>query len=310
MARVFVTGGAGYIGAVLVPMLLEKGHHVSLYDNYMYGAQSLFSFCGHPQLSLIKGDVRDEKTLGQQIKGHEWIIHLAAIVGYPACAADPLRANSVNVDGTRNVLKTMEKGQRLLFASTGSTYGKVEGTATEETPIAPLTLYGRNKRDSEVLIKESSHDYILLRFATVFGASPRMRLDLLINDFVYQAIHNRQIILYEGHFRRTFLHSYDAAAVYPFCMENFAKMKGGTFNVGDDAMNYTKKDITQRIRKYVEYYLHEAEVGHDQDQRDYAVDYTKLKNLGYRAKIDLDAGIQELVKIFTVYSTQDPLRNI
>lgn len=310
MANVFVTGGAGYIGAVLTPMLLDAGHKVTIYDNYMYGAQPLLGFAGHKNLELLKGDVRDPEPLAKAIKGHDWIIHLAAIVGYPACAADPLRANSINVEGTRNVVKAMGKSQRLIFASTGSTYGKVEGTATEETPIAPLTLYGRNKRDCEELIKSSVQDFVLLRFATVFGASPRLRLDLLVNDFVYQAIHNRQIILYEGHFRRTFLHSHDAAAVYPFVMQNYEKMRGQTYNVGDESMNYTKKELAQLIRKHVDYYLHEAEVGTDLDQRDYAVDYSKLHGLGYRAKVNMEEGILELVKIFRVLRTTDPLRNI
>ncbi|MCW8128837.1 MAG: NAD(P)-dependent oxidoreductase [Planctomycetota bacterium] len=310
MEKILVTGGAGYIGSVLTPMLLDAGHRVTIYDNIMYGAQPLLSFCGHRNLELVKGDVREADAVAKAVKGHDWIVHLAAIVGYPACAADPLRANSVNVEGTRNIVKSMGKGQRLIFASTGSTYGKVEGTATEETPIAPLTLYGRNKRDCEELIKGSIQDFILLRFATVFGSSPRLRLDLLVNDFVYQAIHNRQIILYEGHFRRTFLHSQDAAAVYPFCMQHYEQMRGQTYNVGDETMNYTKKEIAQMIKKYVEYYLHEAEVGHDMDQRDYAVDYSKLRTLGYRAKVSMDDGIQELVKIFRVLRTSDPLRNV
>lgn len=310
MEKVLITGGAGYIGTVLAPMLLEAGCQVTMYDNYMYGAEPLFGFCGHPQLRLVKNDVRNAEALGKAVQGHDWIIHLAAIVGYPACAADPIRANSVNVDGTRNVLKAMSKGQRLLFASTGSTYGKVEGTATEDTPIAPLTLYGRNKRDAEELLKQAGLDHVILRFATVFGASPRMRLDLLINDFVYQAIHNRQIILYEGHFRRTFLHSADAAAVYPFCMKNFEKMRGNTYNVGDESMNFTKKEVAIKIKEHVEFYLHEAEVGTDLDQRDYEVDYSRLRTLGYRSKVSIDEGLKELVKIFSVYTASNPLRNI
>ena len=310
MEKVLITGGAGYIGTVLAPMLLDADCQVTIYDNCMYGAEPLFGFCGHPRLRLIKNDVRNVEALGKAVKVHDWIIHLAAIVGYPACAADPIRANSVNVDGTRNVLQVMSKNQRLFFASTGSTYGKVEGTATEDTPIAPLTLYGRNKRDAEELLKQSKLEYVILRFATVFGASPRMRLDLLINDFVYQAIHNRQIILYEGHFRRTFLHSSDAAAVYPFCMKNFAKMRGNTYNVGDESMNFTKKEVANKIKEHVEFYLHEAEVGTDLDQRDYEVDYSRLKNLGYGSKVSIDDGLKELVKIFSVYTASNPLRNI
>ncbi|MCZ7646870.1 MAG: NAD-dependent epimerase/dehydratase family protein [Planctomycetota bacterium] len=309
MERILITGGAGYIGTALTPMLLERGHHVTIYDNFMYGAEPLFGFCTHRNLKLVKADVRDGLELSKAVKDHDWILHLAAIVGYPACAADPRRAHSTNVDGTRNVLMAMSRGQRLVFASTGSTYGKVEGIATEETPIAPLTLYGQNKRDGEKLVRDSGLDHVTLRFATVFGPSPRLRLDLLVNDFVYQAIHNRQIILYEGHFRRTFLHSYDAAASYPFTMANFDKMKGQVFNVGDTSMNFTKREIAEHVRKYANFYLHEADVGHDLDQRDYEVDYSKLAGLGYKASFDLDTGIQQLVQIFSVFSTQDPLRN-
>jgi len=203
----------------------------------------------------------------------------------------------------------MGRGQRLIFASTGSTYGKVLGVATEETPIAPLTLYGKTKRDAEMLIRDSNIDHIILRFATVFGSSPRMRIDLLINDFVYQALHNRQIVLFEGHFRRTFLHSTDAAAIYPFALEHFDAMRGNVYNVGDESMNYTKRDIALKIKESVDFYLHEAQVGTDPDQRDYEVDYSRLKSLGFRAKVDLDDGIKELVKILRVMTITNPLRN-
>ncbi len=309
MEKILVTGGAGYIGTILVPELLRLGHKVTIYDNFMFGAQTLLGFSAHPNLSIVQGDVRDADKIKEVVKGQDWIVHLAAIVGYPACAADPVRANSVNVDGTRNIVDAMQKGQKLLYASTGSTYGKVLGIATEETPINPLTLYGRNKRDCEDMIKATDIDFTLFRFATVFGSSPRMRLDLLINDFTYQAIHNKQIVIFEGHFRRTFLHSSDAAAIYPFAMENWDAMNGNTYNVGDETMNYTKREAAQEIAKKVDYYLHEADFGTDPDARDYEVDYSKLKSLGYKAKIDLSAGIDELIKIISVLKITNPLRN-
>ena len=309
MEKVLVRGGAGYIGCVLSTMLLEQGYHVTIYDNFMYGAQQLCCLSKHPHVEFVKGDIRDADHLGHVIKGQDWVFHLAAIVGYPACAADPYRATTTNVDGTRIVLEGMERGQRLIFASTGSTYGKVIGTATEETPIAPLTLYGKNKRDCEKMIRMSDIPHSILRFATVFGSSPRLRLDLLINDFVYQALHNKQIVLFEGHFRRTFLHSTDAAAVYPFAMDHFEEMIGNVYNVGDESMNYTKRQVAYKIREYVNYYLHEADVGTDPDQRDYEVDYSRLKRLGYSAKVTLDEGLRELIKIFSVLSIQHQLRN-
>lgn len=269
----------------------------------------MLGFCRHSNLALVKGDIRDEAVIRRLVPKHDWILHLAAIVGYPACAADPFRATTTNEEGTRNIVQTMAKGQRLIFASTGSTYGKVNGIATEETPIEPLTLYGRTKRNCEMLIRDANVDHVSLRFATVFGSSPRLRLDLLINDFVYQAIHNKQIVLFEGHFRRTFLHSSDAAAIYPFTMKNFEQMNRHVFNVGDESMNYTKKQVAQLISKHVRYYLHEADVGTDPDQRDYEVDYSKLRSLGFRAQVSLEEGLQELIKALSVLVIQHPLRN-
>lgn len=309
MEKVLITGGAGYVGSVLTTMLLDRGYHVTIFDNFMYGAQHLCAFSRHPHLELIKGDVRDGGHVARVVKCRDWVFHLAAIVGYPACAADPYRATTTNVDGTRHLLDAMVEGQRLVFASTGSTYGKVAGTATEETPIAPLTLYGKNKRDCEKLIRDSDIPHAILRFATVFGSSPRLRLDLLVNDFVYQALHARQIVLFEGHFRRTFLHVTDAAAVYPFTMDHFDQMAGNVYNVGDESMNFTKKQVAYKIKEYVNYYLHEADVGKDPDQRDYEVDYSRLKRLGYEAKVSLDEGLRELVKLLSILSIQHPLRN-
>jgi nucleoside-diphosphate-sugar epimerase len=309
MEKVLLTGGAGYIGSLLAPKLLDAGYEVTIADTFMYGAQSVLGFSMHPNLSLVKADIRDESTMCRLVAKHDWILHLAAIVGYPACAADPFRATTTNVDGTRHIVQAMSKSQRLIFASTGSTYGKVAGVATEETPIEPLTLYGKTKRDCERLIRDSGVDFTSLRFATVFGTSPRLRLDLLINDFIYQAIHNKQIVLFEGHFRRTFLHSSDAAAVYLFTMANFDKMSRQVFNVGDESMNYTKKQVAQHIKKYLNYYLHEADVGTDPDQRDYEVDYSKLRRVGFRAGVTLDEGVRELIKVLTVLTIQHPLRN-
>lgn len=290
-------------------MLLEQGCQVTILDNFLYGAQSILGFCRHPNLALVKGDIRDETVVRRLVPRHDWILHLAAIVGYPACAADPFRAATTNEDGTHNLVQAMSKSQRLIFASTGSTYGKVAGIATEDTPIEPLTLYGRTKRNGEMLIRDADVDHVSLRFATVFGSSPRLRLDLLINDFVYQAIHNKQIVLFEGHFRRTFLHSSDAAAIYPFTMKHFERMNRQVFNVGDESMNYTKKQVAQQIRKYLRYYLHEADVGTDPDQRDYEVDYSKLRTVGFRAQVSLEEGLQELIKALSVLVIQHPLRN-
>ena len=309
MEKILVTGGAGYKGSVLIPLLLERGHKVVIYDNFMYGPHAILHFASHPNLQIVEGDIREAKKLADTVRTCDTVIHLAAIVGYPACAADPDLANSVNVIGSMNLAMSMSPLQRLMYASTGSTYGIVDGVCDESSPINPLTIYGRNKRDSENIFTDRIENLILFRFATVFGVAPRLRLDLLINDFTHQAIHNRQIILYEGHHRRTFLNIADAAKVYPFGLDNFEQMKGNIFNVGDEKGNYTKKEIAQLISKQVDYYLHEADVGEDADKRDYEVSYEKIKELGFRADRSVEDGITELVKILRFVRYKNPWRN-
>ncbi len=304
--RILVTGGAGYLGTLLVPMLLERGQRVVLFDNFTWGLKPILHFAADEGLSIVTGDVRNADALAAAGEGCEAVMHLAAIVGYPACAADPHLAYAVNVDGTRNVVAAAG-GRPVIFASTGSTYGKVEGICTEDTPIAPLTLYGSTKREAEQLVAGAGG--VSLRFATVFGVSPRLRLDLLVNDFVYQAVSHRQIILYEGHFRRTFLHARDAARAFVFALDHLDAMRGQAFNVGDESMNYTKRDVALRIRDQVDYYLHEAQVGQDADRRDYEVSYARLRGLGYAAGTPLDEGIRELVKVLSHLRLTDEWRN-
>lgn len=304
---VLITGGAGYKGTLLVPMLLDRGYEVTVLDQFRWGMKPLLHFASHPRLRLVTGDVRDETLMKEEVSRHDWICHLASIVGYVACAADPVAAQTINVDGTRNVTSNMSKDQRLLYASTGSTYGKVEGICTEETPINPLSLYGSTKWEGEQMARDVGG--VGLRFATVFGIAPRLRLDLLVNDFVYQALHLKQIVLYEGHFRRTFLHAHDAAAVYPFAMEHFGAMSGGAYNVGDDEMNYTKREIAHLIKDQVDYHLYEADVGSDIDARDYEVSYDRIKSLGYACTIDMRKGISELVKVLKHIKITSDWRN-
>lgn len=302
--NILITGGAGYIGTLLIPELLKRDCNITVYDSFMWGIKPMLSFAVDKRLSIITGDVRDEAKLCKAVQKADLIIHLAAIVGYPACAADPSRAVSINVDGTRNVVRNISPNQRLIFASTGSTYGKVDGICTEDTPIAPLTLYGSTKSEAEKLIIDCGG--VSLRFATVFGISPRLRLDLLINDFCYQAIHQKQIVLYEGHFRRTFLHCRDAALSYLFAIDNYEKMTGASFNIGDNSMNFTKRDIAHIIKEKIDYYLYEADFGEDLDKRDYEVSYEKINQLGYETLIGIHEGIDELIKILThIYITNE-----
>jgi nucleoside-diphosphate-sugar epimerase len=305
--NILVTGGAGYIGSILIPMLLQKGYKVVLFDNFTWGIKPILHFVRHPDLEIMSGDIRDRKSIQSAMKNCEIVIHLAAIVGYPACAQDHEKAVSTNVQGTKNIVDSLGKKQRLIFASTGSTYGKVEGICTEETPIDPLTLYGSTKWEAENRVRDAGG--VSLRFATVFGVSPRLRLDLLVNDFVHQALHNKQIVLYEGHFRRTFLHVQDAANSYLLAIDKFDEMSGEAFNIGDNSMNYTKREIAVIIKEYVDFYLHEADVGEDLDKRDYEVSYEKIHSLGFNKKIGLTDGIQELIKVLRHLHVTNEWRN-
>lgn len=305
--KILVTGGAGYIGALLCPRLLAAGHKVTLLDSFLWGVQPVLHFAREPSLEIVKGDVRDLALVSRLVPEHDVVLHLAAIVGYPACAADPELARATNFDGTRHVAFALGKGQRLVFASTGSTYGAQNGTCTEETPINPLTVYGRTKRDAEKIVLERGG--ICLRFATVFGLSPRLRLDLLVNDFCYQAVHNGYLIMFEGGHRRTFLHSSDAAESYLFCLEHADEMAGQVFNVGGDQLNFTKREVAERIGRHVRCYLHEAGVGEDQDKRDYTVSYEKIRRLGFRPAVGLDDGIREMLRVMPHIKVTNPWRN-
>ena len=305
--KVLVTGGAGYIGSILCPMLLDQGHHVVLLDNFMWGIHPILHFANHPNLTVIDGDVRDRATVRKAMASVDAVFHLAAIVGYPACAADPTLAQTTNVDGTRLICDALSKDQSLVFASTGSTYGQCDEICTEETPINPLTLYGRTKRDAEKFVLDEGG--IAFRFATVFGLSPRMRLDLLVNDFCYQAYHNKQIVVFEGHHRRTFLHSRDAAAVYPFAIDRFAQMKGQVFNVGSTEMNFTKLEVCRKVQEVQPFYLHEASVGEDLDKRNYEVSYDKIGALGYKANVSMEAGIAEVLRVVRHIKQRSEWRN-
>ncbi len=305
--KIVVTGGAGYVGSVLTGLLLKKGHHVIVYDRMDYGVQSLLHLAEHPNISIVHGDIRDVDRLGECISGADVVMHLAGIVGYPACAADPEEAHRTNVIGTNVVLSRMQEKQFLIYPSTGSVYGKVELKAHEETAPAPLSLYGQQKVSCEKEIRARDIPYVILRFATLFGLSPRMRLDLLVNDFVYQALHQKQIVLYEGHFKRSFLHVEDAARAYLTVLQHMRS--GETYNVGCEQMAYTKREIALIIRKWVTFYLHEADAGHDVDQRDYEVDYHKFCKLGFKHAICLEESIPKMIPVLRMLKERSALRN-
>ena len=306
--KILVTGGSGYIGSMLIPKILAAGNNVILFDNFIFGLRSVLHFVQHPKLTIIEADIREESAIKKAIQGVDIVVHLAAIVGFPACAKSPQDAQAINVEGSKNIVRNLSKTQRIIFASTGSTYGKVETICDEKTPIAPLTLYGSTKAEAENFFLDFGAT--ALRFATVFGVSPRLRLDLLINDFVYQALHNNQIILYESSFKRTFLHSEDAALSILFSIDNYEKMSGEAFNVGHESMNYTKKDIACILKDKLNFYLHEAEIGKDLDQRDYVVSYKKIRELGYSLTKDIHTGINELIKVLKHLKIYNEWKNV
>lgn len=304
--KILVTGGAGYIGTMLVPLLLQRQYKVTILDNFTWGVKPILHFVSNPLLEIVSGDVRDAELVRRTVNDCDLVIHLAAIVGYPACASDRARAISTNVEGTSNLTQALE-GRRIIFASTGSTYGKVEGICTEETPIDPLTLYGSTKWEAEKLVLGAGG--VALRFATVFGIAPRLRLDLLVNDFVYQALNAKQIVMYEGHFRRTFLHVRDAVRSYLTAIDYYEKMSGQAFNVGDNALNFTKREVALKVQEYVDFYMHEADVGEDLDKRDYEVSYDKINKLGFKAEVSMDDGVRELVKALRHIKITNEWRN-
>ena len=308
--RILVTGGAGYVGSTLVPMLLEQGHKVRVYDALKFGGQGLLPCCQNRFFELVKGDVCDAQAMTKALDGVDAIVHLAAIVGYPACKKEPQVAQSTNVDGTRTLLSCRKPDQKVIYASTGSIYGSVpDYVCNENTPTAPITLYGETKAQAEEMILNAGNS-VAYRYATAFGVSNRMRLDLMPNDFTYQAVKNRSLIVYEGGFKRTFVHVRDMARSIMFALDRWDTVKDDVYNVGHESMNFTKEDVARQVLKHTDYYLHFAEVGTDADQRNYEVSYQKIREKGFETTVDLDRGIAELVRAAKLIDFQNPFANV
>lgn len=310
--KVFITGGAGYIGTTLIPFLLGKNYSVTVYDSLMFNnGDKLIPYIGNDNFTFIEGDIRDKDKLSKHIKNHDVVIHLAALVGFPICREKGEEESyQVNVIGTKNVIESMDDNQYLLFGSTGSNYGEVIGVCTEETPLNPLSIYGRTKTEAEDLVLNRKNS-TAFRFATAFGVSPRLRLDLLINDLTYKAIKEGYGVIYESHFLRTFIHVKDIARVFIFAIENSEKMKNNVYNVGSDNMNYSKKEICEIIKSEVpSVYFNYADIGEDADKRNYQVSYEKIKSLGYETSIDVITGVKEMVKVIPLLKLNNPYFNV
>jgi len=312
MKKLLVTGGAGYIGTTLAPMLLEKGYDVTVFDNLMYQGGGILPLFSNKNFHFVKGDVRDKKAMKKVLAKADAILHLAAIVGYPACKKDPILAKQVNQDASIFIANNLRSDQLLIYPSTGSNYGAVkDGICVEDRPLNPLSVYGKTKAAAETyFLKKDSCNVIVYRYATAFGISPRLRLDLLINDFVYQVMKNNYLLIYEKDFKRTFIHVKDIALSMIFALENKDKMLNEVYNAGDDSMNYSKEEIANILKKYKDYYLHFAETGKDEDQRDYEVSYKKLNKLGFRTTVDINQGIQELIRAMSVIEISHDYSNV
>lgn len=304
-----VTGGAGFIGSMLIPMLLNAGHQVVVLDNLMFGGQSLLPYFIHPNFQFYNVDVCDKNALQPHLQHCDVVIHLAALVGYPLCKKMPDLAQKVNVDGAQNIVDLTPSHIRLVYASTGSNYGEVVGICTENTPLNPLSLYGRTKTRAEEIFLERK-DTVSLRFATAFGIAPRLRLDLMINDFAHQAIHQKYLVVYEKHFRRTFIHVRDIARAIVHVSNRDICNGHQVFNVGDESLNYTKEEIVNLLREKIEFLVHFAEIGSDADKRDYEVDYSRIRETGFRLEVDINMGIGELVSALPLLPIKNPYSNV
>ena len=297
MMKILITGGAGYKGAVLTRKLLDLGHQVTVLDNFMYGYESLLHLAEHPSLEIVKEDIRN---IGPEtVAGYDVVYHLAAISGYPACEANPHSAKLINVDASRRLGASLSSEQGLIYASTTSFYGNSGALCTEESAPHPMSLYAVTKYQAEQILMQRENS-IALRFATVFGVSPRMRIDLLVNDFTYKAVNDRCVVLFESGARRTFLHVQDAVAAYLLALEKFQDMRGQIFNVGHNSMNYAKREIAQHVRKHTGCTIIDSEMD-DLDARNFNISFEKVGRLGFRRSRTLDDGVQELTKLYRFY---------
>lgn len=300
--NILVTGGAGYLGSTMVPDLLQQGHQVTVLDSFMYKQASLNHVCHHPKFSVVKGDIRIESVMAPLIKKADVVIPLAALVGAPMCSQDPVGATTVNHDAIMLMLKLLSKQQMVLMPTTNSAYGTGEkdNFCTEESPLNPISLYAKEKVGIEKELMQRGNA-ISFRLATVFGMSPRMRIDLLVNDFTYRAVYDRFVVLFESSFKRNYVHVRDISRVFQHGIEHFDRMKGQIYNVGLSDANVSKRELCEHIQEQVpDFVFVDAPVGKDPDQRNYIVSNAKIESTGFKPIYSLDAGISDLIKGYTM----------
>jgi nucleoside-diphosphate-sugar epimerase len=309
--QVLVTGGAGYLGSVLCEHLLKAGYRVTAIDRLIYGQHSLFHLCALPSFDFVFGDVRDERTLQPLIRKADVLIPLAAVVGAPACDRDPWLARSVNQEAIGMLNRLRSPNQLVIYPTTNSGYGTQSSGVfcTEDTPLEPISLYGQTKVQAETILLQTPN-VISLRLATVFGMSPRMRLDLLVNHFVYAAVTDGYLVIFEKDFKRNYVHIRDVADCFLHCIEHSSGMAGRPYNVGLDAANLSKAELAAKVKEYVpRFYVHFSEVGSDPDRRNYIVSNRRLREAGFEARRSLEEGIQELLKGYRMFG-RSPFKNV
>jgi nucleoside-diphosphate-sugar epimerase len=305
--KILITGGAGYIGSILTPRLLALGHQVTVLDSFMYQQTSLLDCCHNPDLTIVRGDIRHPDVVKKHLAKADVIIPLACLVGAPVCNQKPIEARTINLDAIKMLADLSGKGQILLSPTTNSGYGiGEEGLfCTEETPLRPVSLYGTLKVELEEYLLATGRA-VSLRLATVCGISPRMRLDLLVNDFTYRAVTDRFVILFEAHFKRNYIHVQDVASAFIHAMQNFDTMKNQAYNVGLSEANLSKMELCLEIQKQVpEFCIMESEIGKDPDQRNYIVSNEKIEKTGFKPKVSIQQAISELIKGYQVVRRND-----
>ena len=313
MERVLITGGAGYLGSVLIGYLLDKGYHVTCLDNLSYKQKSVVQYARNPNFEFVYGDCRNRDLLQKILPSVDVIIPLAAVVGMPACDQKPMEAESINYEAIKLIDELREPHQKIIYPTTNSGYGTKSGEVycTEETPLEPISLYGHTKVNAEKYLLNSEKDAITLRLATVFGLSPRMRTDLLVNDFVLRALRDGYIIIYEKDFKRNYVHILDVARCFEHCIINFDKMKNNAYNVGLDDANISKAELAETIKKFIpNFEIVYKEIGSDPDKRNYIVSNKKIMDKGFVPMFSIDDGIKELIKGYNILLKNDAYKNI